>query len=214
MVTELLDILDGTAKKTGETITRDEAHLSGTWHGAFHCLILSERQGRGYAIFQKRSHEKLIAPDRYDVSVGGHYTAGEGPESAGPREIREELGLDVKFGDLVPLGKRVFVYCFTPGIREHEFQDVYLLRRDVNPGELTLQRGEVDAVLELDIDRGIELHSGRKSMVGGTLFRPGNPAEAVAVSARDFVPSVENYYLKLILLAKRYLKGEREGLVV
>jgi len=211
---ELLDILDGTAKKTGGTIPRDEAHRSGIWHGAFHCLIIGERQGRGYAIFQKRSHEKLIAPDRYDVSVGGHYAAGEGPETAGPREIREELGLEVRFGDLVPLGKRVFVYCFTPGITEHEFQDVYLLRRDVNPGELTLQPGEVDAVLELDIERGIELHSGRKSMVGGTLVRPDLPAEAVAVSAREFVPSVDNYYLKLLLLAKRYLKGEREGLVV
>lgn len=211
---ELLDILDGTAKKSGKTIPRDEAHRSGIWHGAFHCLIIGERRGRGYAIFQKRSHEKLIAPDRYDVSVGGHYAAGEGPETAGPREIREELGLEVQFGDLVPLGKRVFVYCFTPGITEHEFQDVYLLKRAIDPGELTLQPGEVDAVLELELERGIELHSGRKSMVGGTLVRPGLPAEAIAVSARDFVPSVDNYYLKLLLIAKRYLKGEREGLVV
>lgn len=211
---EQLDILDGTGKRTGGTIPRDEAHRSGTWHGAFHCLILSERRGRGYAVFQKRSHEKLIAPDRYDVSVGGHYAAGEGPETAGPREIREELGLEVRFGELVPLGRRVFVHCFTPGITEHEFQDVYLLRRDIDPGDLTLQPGEVDAVLELEIGRGIELHSGKKSMVGGTLFRPGRLAEAVTVSAREFVPSVDNYFLKLLHIAKRHLRGEREGLVV
>lgn len=214
MGTELLDVLDGTGKKTGTTVERDEAHRDGTWHGAFHCVILFKRQGRGHILFQKRSHEKLIAPDRYDVSVGGHYASGEGPRTAGPREIREELGLEAEFDDLFPLGKRVFVYCHTPGIREHEFQDVFLLRRDVRPGDLALQQGEVDAVLDLEIDRGIELHAGKKSMVGGTLYRPGLPAEAVTVSARDFVPCVDNYFLKLLHIAKRYLKGEREGLVV
>lgn len=148
------------------------------------------------------------------MSVGGHYAAGEGPAIAGPREIREELGLEVPFGDLVPLGRRVFVYGFTPGIREYEFQDVYLLRRDVRPGELSLQPGEVDAVLELELGAGIEIHAGRKSMAGGTLYRPGGRGEAATVCARDFVPCLDNYYLKFLLIAKRYLKGEREGLVI
>lgn len=211
---ETLDVLGCDGKRTGERVGRDEAHENRIWHGAFHCVILFKRQGRGYVLFQKRSHEKLIAPDRYDVSVGGHYAAGEGPATAGPREIREELGLDVRFDDLVPLGKRVFVYCFTPGITEHEFQDVFLLKRDINPADLTLQPGEVDAVLELEIERGIEIHGGKKSMVGGTLFRPAEGGQTVTVCARDFVPCLDNYYLKLLLITRRYLKGEREGLVI
>lgn len=211
---ELLDVLGCDGKRTGERIDRDDAHRNGVWHGAFHALIVYERNGRGCALFQKRSHEKLIAPDRYDVSVGGHYAAGEGPGAAGPREIREELGLEVSIDELVPLGKRLFVYCFTPGIREQEFQDVFLLRRDVRAAELALQAGEVDAVLELEIERGIELHAGRKSMIGGTLCLPGGEPQAVTVTARDFVPCHDNYFLKLLLLAKRYLAGEREGLVI
>jgi isopentenyldiphosphate isomerase len=212
--TEEFDVLDCAGRKTGERIARNDAHRTGAWHGAFHCLIVYEREGRGYALFQKRSHEKLIAPDRFDVSAGGHYAAGEGPEAAGPREITEELGLDVKFGDLISLGKRVFVYCFTPGIREHELQDVYLLPRTVRPGTLALQAGEVDAVLELEIETGIELHSGKKSAVEGTLFRTGKAGETVAVATEDFVPCLDNYYLKLLLIARRYLNGEQEGLAI
>lgn len=173
-----------------------------------------EREGKGCALFQKRSLEKKIAPDRFDVSVGGHYSAGEGPETAGPREIREELGLDATFGDLISLGRRVFVYCFTPGIREYEFQDIYLLPRTVQPGKLVLQPEEVDAVLELEIERGIELHSGKKGAVEGTLFRAGKTGEPLAVSAEDFVPCLDNYYLKLLLIAKRYLKGDHRDVLV
>ncbi len=173
-----------------------------------------ERGGKGYALFQKRSRKKKIAPDRFDVSVGGHYAAGEGPETAGPREIREELGLDVKFSDLVPLGRRVFVYCFTPGVREYEFQDVYLLPSVVQPGELALQDDEVDAVLELEVEQGIGLMSGKKGAVEGTLFRRGGTGETVTVAAEDFVSCLDNYYLKFLLIAKRYLRGEREGLVI
>jgi len=210
----MLDVLGCDGRRTGERIGRDDAHRSGAWHGAFHTLIIYERNGKGFALFQKRSHEKLIAPDRYDVSVGGHYAAGEGPDAAGPREIREELGLEVPFDELVPLGRRLFVYGFTPGIREQEFQDVFLLRRDVRIADLVLQPDEVDAVLEIEIERGIELHAGRKSMIGGTLFRQGEEGQGVTVCARDFVPCLDNYFLKLLQLAKRYLTGEREGLVI
>lgn len=212
--TEEFDVLDCNGRKTGERIARDEAHRTGAWHGAVHCFIVYEREGKGYALFQRRSPEKKIAPERFDVSVGGHYTAGEGPETAGPREIREELGLEARFADLVPLGRRVFVYCFTPGVREHEFQDIYLLPRAVQPGQLALQPGEVDAVLEMDIERGIELLSGKKRTVEGILYQTGKTGVAFTLSAEDFVPCLDNYYLKLLLIAKRHLAGDREGLVI
>src|SRR5512143_1190983 len=95
-IIETFDILDCRGRRTGEIIERGEAHRTGAWHGAFHCLVISERGGQGYALFQKRSLTKKIAPGKFDVSVGGHYTTGEDASVAGPREIREELGLDVR----------------------------------------------------------------------------------------------------------------------
>lgn len=200
--------------KTGEVITRDEAHRTGVWHGAFHCFILSTRDSRGQALFQKRSARKKIAPNKFDVSVGGHYAAGEDAQDAGPREIREELGLDVLFTDLLPLGRRVFVYCFDSGVREYEFQDVFMLVRDIRPDALVLQREEVDAVLEMDLEQGVALFSGERTVAECLLYRSGAPGERVRVSAEDFVPCIDNYYLKLLLLAQRHMNGERRHFVI
>ncbi len=211
---ELFDVLDCTGAKTGERVTRDEAHKSGAWHGAFHCVILYERGGKGYALFQKRSASKRIAPGKFDVSVGGHYASGEDASIAGHREISEELGLEVKFRDLLPLGRRVFVYCFTPGVREYEFQDVFFLPRQVQPEKIKLQKEEVDGLLEMEVEAGIELFCGRKQRIKCSV-RLGNGAlQPAFVSSRDFVPCLDNYYCKLLLLAQRYAAGERDNLFI
>ena len=206
---ETFDVLDCTGRKTGAVISRDDAHRTGIWHGAFHCLVLYEREGGRYVLFQKRSTEKKIAPGRFDVSVGGHYSAGEDAVIAGPREIGEELGLDVKYTDLHSLGRRVFVYCFTPGVTEYEFQDVFLLPKKIRAADLKIQTEEVEAVLELEIGTGIALFSGQKNRVEGTLWKADGVPHAVPVEAGDFVPCLDNYYLKLLLCAQRYLRGEQ-----
>jgi len=206
--------LDCTGRKTGEVIARDEAHRTGVWHGAFHCLIISLRDGRGQALFQKRAAQKKIAPNKFDVSVGGHYAAGEDAKVAGPREIREELGIDVRFTDLLPLGRRIFVNCFTPGVIEYEFQDVFMLVQDIPPDAFVLQKEEVDGILEMDLKQGVGLFSGERSIAECSLTRSGAPGKRVLVSADDFVPCIDNYYLKLMLLAQRYMNGERQLLVI
>ena len=214
MLTETFDILNCRGEKTGGVILRDEAHRKGVWHGAFHCLIVSKRAKRGTVLFQKRSAQKKIAPGRLDVSVGGHYAAGEDSKIAGPREIREELGLDVRFTDLLPVGRRVFVYCFTPGVIECEFQDVFLLSRDIRPEELALQKEEVDGILEMDVEQGIDLLSGERSALACPLYRTGAPGVSTSVTVDDFVPCIDNYYLKLLLLARRFMADGREPLLI
>jgi isopentenyldiphosphate isomerase len=211
---EYFDVLDCAGRKTGDIMLRDEAHRTGTWHGAFHCLIIFEHEGRGYALFQKRAMTKKIAPGKFDVSVGGHYATGEDAQVAGPREIREELGIDVLFSELLSLGRRVFVYCFSPGMMEYEFQDVFLLHRLVQPKSLTLQAEEVDGVLAMDIEQGLALFSGKVQGTESVLYANGSSETRILVSASDFVPCLDNYYLKLLLLAQRYLKGERELLII
>ena len=212
--TETFDILDCRGLKTGETIARDEAHRIGAWHGAFHCLLVGERGRRKYALFQKRSAVKKIAPRRFDVSVGGHYASGEDARDAGPREIKEELGIEVPYADLIPLGRRVFVYCFTPDVREYEFQDVFLLFRDIAPADLVLQKEELEGVVEIDVEEGIALFSGKVHQLKPVLYRSDGSREKAVVTADDFVPCLDNYYLKLLLLGRRYLNGEREALVI
>jgi isopentenyldiphosphate isomerase len=211
---EIFDILDCRGLKTGEVIPRDEAHRTGAWHGAFHCLVIGERGGRGYALFQKRSLSKKIAPGKFDVSVGGHYTAGEDATVAGPREIREELGLEISFSELLAVGRRVFVYCFTPDIKEYEFQDIFLLPRAVRPGELALQAEELDGVIEMELEQGIALFADASAKIEVLLYRSDHRTEEIAVRTGDFVPCLDNYYLKLLLLARRCFSGERDLLLI
>jgi isopentenyldiphosphate isomerase len=211
---EQFDVLDCTGRKTGARIGRDDAHANGVWHGAFHCLIFYRQEGRELALFQRRSREKKIAPGLFDVSVGGHYTAGEDAAAAGPREIQEELGLTVPFLSLVPVGRRVFVYCFLPGVIEYEFQDVFLLQLDTRPDRLVLQRGEVDAVLRVDIEEGIRLFSGKIAAAKGVLTAGTGEEGLTTVDPAEFVPCIDSYYLKLLMLAQRYARGERDALAI
>jgi len=214
MADELLDVLDCTGERTGAVITREAAHATGTWHGAVHCLITYRRHGRGMALFQKRAAGKRIAPGLFDVTVGGHYAAGETAETAGPREVHEELGLSIPFDRFVTLGRRVFVYCFTPGVKELEFQDVFLMPMEGLPAGIVLQADEVDGVLEMDVEDGIALFDGKRGTVTGLFHgRPGGPVPQ-EVAAADFVPCLDRYYLRLLLLARRFADGERDALAI
>jgi 8-oxo-dGTP pyrophosphatase MutT (NUDIX family) len=182
------------------------------WHGAFHCLIVNGQ--RGTALFQKRSAKKKIAPGKFDVSVGGHYAAGEDPRTTAPREIREEVGLEVAFDELLPMGRRISVYCFEPPVREFEFQDIFLLPRAVEADGLVLQREEVDGVIEMDIGQGIALLSGQVSDLEQLLILAHGERLSIRLSVGDMVPSLDRYHLKLLLLAQRYLKGDRSVLLI
>jgi hypothetical protein len=120
----------------------------------------------------------------------------------------------VPFGDLLPIGRRVLVYCFDAGVKEYEFQDVFLLQRDFREHDFFLQKEEVDGLIDMDVEQGIRLFSGEIPAVDCRLLRndagPGN----ARVSAAEFVPCLDNYYLKLLLLAQRYFGGERSRLVI
>ncbi len=214
MTMETFDVLDCRGIKTGEIISRNDAHISGTWHGAFHCMIIHEREGKAYALFQKRSADKKIAPGKFYVSAGGHYSAGENAVTAGPREIREELGLNVKFEELLPLGRRVFVYCFTPGVREYEFQDVFFLPKKISLGEWALQEEEVDGLLDMEVASGLRLFNGEAGSIESDFYKRDNAVERRKITVADFVPCLDNYYLKLLILAHRYFQGERKLLFI
>ena len=141
-MTELVDVLDPSGAPTGIVKEKREVHRTGDWHRAAHVWVAHEDR----VLLQRRALVKESWPGLWDISVAGHVSAGETPIAAGIREAHEELGLVIAATDLVHLGTLRYECVLRPDFIEHEFHDVYLLRRDVDPSALTLDPAEVAEV--------------------------------------------------------------------
>src|ERR1051325_10905569 len=128
---EMFDLCDRTGKSVGVQKARSLVHRDGDWHRSFHCWVVTRENDSPAIVLQKRSDLKETWPGLWDVSVAGHYSAGEGIEG-GVREMREELGLSVAARDLIHAGWRREEIYFPNGVIEREVQDVFFLLRDVD----------------------------------------------------------------------------------
>ncbi len=138
---EYVDILDEVSGEvTGEKISKKEAHRTGRWHGSIHIWIISEDKKR--ILLQRRCADKDLFPNMWDISVGGHISAGEDALVSAKRELREELGLDdTKYKlEYVDRIKEKFEY---KEILSNEFVIIYKIVSDVDLDSITLQEEEV-----------------------------------------------------------------------
>lgn len=138
---EYVDILDSvTGEKTGEVITKKEAHRTGKWHSSIHIWIISKDSKK--ILLQKRCPDKNLFPNMWDISVGGHVSSGEETLISAKRELSEELGLNpenYKF-EYVDIIKEKFV---DGDIVSNEFVTIYKIISDVNLDSISLQKEEV-----------------------------------------------------------------------
>ena len=119
---------DAAGRPTGRARRRDLVHRHGDWHRAFHCWIVVEAGEEIPAvILQRRADDKDTWPGALDVSVGGHYRAGETLADV-IREMPEEVGQGATIDALTFLGHRIYVCDAETGTRDREIQDVFLWR--------------------------------------------------------------------------------------
>jgi isopentenyl-diphosphate delta-isomerase len=139
---EYLDVLDEDGNKTGKTKLRSKVHRDGDWHAATHIWILNSDKE---LLIQKRSLEKDTHPNYWDISAAGHISAGDEIEDSARREIKEELGLDIKPTEL----KHLYTYkqeYNSDGVNNKQLNYVYLLEKDIDTSKLVLQKSEVSEV--------------------------------------------------------------------
>jgi isopentenyldiphosphate isomerase len=201
-VDELLDILDESGRPTGEVVPKSKAHRLGLWHRCFHCWICGSDRGGSYLLLQRRAATKDTWPGYLDVTAAGHLAAGE-ETLDGLREVEEELGLRVEPERLVPLGTRR-VEQEIPGGCDREFHDVFLLFDATSPGDLRLQKEEVEAVFRLDLDDVEALYE--KGSAPAREYAEGR-ASATRIHLAEFVPKEEGYLRRVAGAARRYLSG-------
>jgi isopentenyldiphosphate isomerase len=93
---ETFDIVNERDEVIGRA-ARAEVHARGLKHRAVHVLVFNES---AELFVQKRAATKDTFPGRYDSSASGHLASGEGYDECALRELQEELGLEIKPGQL------------------------------------------------------------------------------------------------------------------
>lgn len=150
---ELWDLYDQDRNPTGETMVRGDPMRDGTYHLVVHvCIFNSE----GKMLIQHRQPFKSGWSDLWDITVGGSAVHGESSRSAAEREVREEIGFDPQLEGVRPSLSVNF---------ERGYDDFYLIKRNIDVSELTLQAEEVQEVRWADLPEIL-------SMVDAGVFIP------------------------------------------
>ncbi|MEZ4632063.1 MAG: NUDIX domain-containing protein [Deinococcales bacterium] len=151
--TELFDVLDEEGIPTGKVKSRQAVHQDGDWHRSIHIWILKEKH---YILMQRRSQDKDLEAGKIDVSIGGHYQAGESFQEV-LREAEEELGLSLSPKDLYYLTTHKSERHYEKAI-DREFQEVYLSLCDQDLTKYRLNAQEIDVLYEIPLDKLITLY--------------------------------------------------------
>lgn len=146
---EYLDLYDINRMRTGKTLLRGENRKDG-YYLVVQVILFN---AKGQMLIQQRQSDKLGWPNQWDVSSGGSAQAGETSQQAASRELREELGLEIDFTGIRPHVSSTFPEGFT---------DVYLVEKEVELSQLTLQPEEVQAVRWADREDILQLIEAEK----------------------------------------------------
>ncbi len=205
--TELLEVFDDAGHPTGVAKTRAEIHANGDWHLAFFCWIVRDN---GELVLQKRSGAKSTFPHRFDASAAGHVRFGETRAQA-MREIREELGLEVREDDLVPVGRHRQEHHHPNGIVDREHHDIYVLAYDA-PLSTYRPNEEVSGLVAVDARALVDLVAERRASITTELWQ-GSQATPFVLRKEHLVPYDVAYHERIALAAERaqHSKSQRSS---
>ncbi|WML38253.1 NUDIX hydrolase [Neobacillus sp. OS1-2] len=206
MENELVRVFDSQQNPIG-VATREDVHRQGLWHESFHCWIVSREEEIDYLYLQLRCDQKKDHPNLFDITSAGHLLAHE-TAADGIREIEEELGIDVTFSELLPLG--IVHYCVNhEGLLDNEFAHTFLYKRNLAFDEFCLQKEEVSGIIKVNFSDFIDLWSGVKQEINikGFKIKPNGEKLHIDRMAKkdEFVPHGISFYEMIIQLIKEKL---------
>lgn len=143
---EMWDVLDREGKKIGKEVIRQQAIFEnalgeGEYHLSVEVFILNSK---GEILLTRRSPNKDVYGGYWETTAGS-VIAGEESLETMLREIKEEIGIEVKDWELI-FQKRI-----VEEIR-HQFMDLYYLEKDISLDEIVFQEGETCDARWVDFD--------------------------------------------------------------
>lgn len=150
---EFFDVLTEDGEFAGRVESRKNCHKYGLWHKAVALFIINSKNE---VLLQKRSANKRMWPNLWDISAGGHVLAGEFGFQAIIRELKEELGIEVEKNDITFLGASISVNEKNDVINKH-FNEYYIVNKEVDTSKLKLQPEEVSEVKWVDKEKIVSM---------------------------------------------------------
>ena len=194
-------------RKTGQVKTAAQAVKDGDWVGVFHLWVIKSKP-QPMLLYQIRGSGSPIEPGKLDVTVGGHYQAGE-TSAQGLREAEEEIGRRYHFKDLTFLGKKLWFGHDRNGNPRQTAVDVFFIQDDSSLSKYHLHPQEVNGLVACPINQLIKVHQNKKYHFTASGLDPQGNNIIVNVSQNSFPYNWDNYHFKITLLAQRFLSGEK-----
>lgn len=149
---EFFDVLNEKGEYIGKVETREKCHTEGLWHKAVAMFIINSK---GQVLLQKRSANKKMWPNMWDITAGGHVLAGEFGFQSIIREAEEELGISLNKNDITFVGSSISTNVQGDIVNNH-FNEFYIVNKDIDETTLKLQEEEVSEVKWIDKNEIIE----------------------------------------------------------
>jgi len=119
--------------------------------------------------------------------------------------------------DLISLGIRISVSDYKPNSINKEFQDVFFVKNKIDLNEYNLPVNEVSGMVELPINKCIQLLTGKieNFSAKGVFTDEVNKTSELSIKRidihkNDFISFIDNFHLKIMLLAERALSNEKD----
>ena len=197
---ELLEVYDAAGRPTGRAKARGAVHRDGDWHLAFFCWVARPAPNGPEVLLQHRSLAKDVWPGRFDASAAGHVRFGETLAEAA-REVREELGIAVELGDLVPLDRHRQEHRHPNGLIDREHHALHLLLPGPPDAAYAPNPAEVLGLAWVGAADLLALVAGRRQTIESRYLPAG--ASAAVASPRilrrdDLVPYDDGYHRRLV----------------
>jgi isopentenyldiphosphate isomerase len=202
MRSEILEIFNDNFESIGQS-NYDEVHANGYWHQVIHCWIIDSVSHT--ILYQKRGLSKIIYPNMLDVSAAGHCRFNESPLQTLIRETLEEIGIIVNEERLIKVGIRRDAFMSGERINR-EFQHVFFYQTNFKEEKIRIQNKELQYVVLIkpsDVIHSIE----NRISIRALRYDKGIFSETM-ISASEFIPSVDNYNLKIPIAISNYLSNK------
>ncbi|MDU5081272.1 MAG: NUDIX hydrolase [Bacillota bacterium] len=149
---------------------------------------------------QLRSNIKKDYPNLLDTTVAGHLLANETVQD-GVREITEEIGIDISFQELIPLG--IIAHCIvSEDLIDKEIANIFLYKSEKSFDNFTLQEEEVSGIVKTKFKHFAELWLDERETIKIKGFLIKKDGEKVLidenVGKNKFVPYQIKFYKTLI----------------